>query len=91
MKYQEYINLGFERTDMNDSVEFRNTGYYGYSLEKKINDRMMICVSGGELDNPKLYIKKSNQETYNIVKITPEIVFDFLHEDTGFDYRTMAC
>lgn len=89
MKYQEYINLGFERTDMNDSVEFRNTGYYGYSLEKKINDRMMICVSGGELDNPKLYIKKANQETYHIIKITTEIVSDFFSE--GFDYRTMAC
>jgi hypothetical protein len=29
MYYQEYIDLEFERTDINDSVEFRQTGYYG--------------------------------------------------------------
>lgn len=35
MIYKEYINLGFERNDMNDNIVFMKTGYYGYSLEKK--------------------------------------------------------
>jgi len=78
MKYQKYIELGFERTDMNDNVEFRETGYYGFSLEKKLKNGMLICVSSGELDKPKLYIPKRNAETYHILPINVEIVFDLI-------------
>jgi hypothetical protein len=76
MEYQKYIDLGFERTDMNDNFEFKQTGYHGFCLEKKLNNRVMVCVTSGELDKPKLYIKKSNQDCYNILQITFEIASD---------------
>ena len=45
MNYQKYIDLGFERTDMSCSVEFKRTGYSGFSLTKKINDKLMVRIS----------------------------------------------
>jgi hypothetical protein len=74
MDYQNYIDLGFERTDLNDTVEFKETGYYGFCLEKRINDKMLVSVCSGELDKPKLYIQKAGQECYHIIPITPEMV-----------------
>jgi hypothetical protein len=82
MDYSDYIDLGFERTDTNDEVEFAQTGYYGFALEKQINSNMLICTSSGELNNPKLYIKKRNSETYHILLISNEIVRDLCsHEE----------
>ena len=82
MNYQDYIDLGFKRTDMDDNVEFRQTGYYGYNLEKKINKTTLLVVHSSELDKPRLYIKKKNNllgyETYHIIVITPEIVKDLV-------------
>ena len=78
MNYQEYIDLGFIRTDMNDSVEFKETGYYGYCLEKILSNKVSISVCGGELDSPKLYIKKSFGCTNHIIKMTSEMVKDLL-------------
>jgi hypothetical protein len=76
MEYQKYIDLGFERFDLNCNVEFKQTGYRGFSLEKKINKKQLVCVSSGELDKPKLYIKKRNSETYHIVPISVEAVIE---------------
>ena len=42
MTYQDYINLHFTRWDVNDSVEISQTGYGGFHLERKINDRIPI-------------------------------------------------
>lgn len=79
MTYKDYINRGFTRTNLDDNVEFNNTGYGGYSLEKKVNDKMAISVHFSELDKPKLYISKNdNSETYHILSITPEIVCDLV-------------
>jgi hypothetical protein len=78
MNYQDYIDLGFKRTDMDDNVEFRQTGYYGYNLEKKINKTTLLVVYSGELDKPRLYIKKKNNLLYHIIVITPEIVKDLV-------------
>lgn len=78
MNYKEYIDLGFERTDMNDTVEFNETGYYGYCLEKKLNNKISISVSAGSLDKPKLYIKKSLGDNYHIIQMTVEAVLDLL-------------
>ena len=85
MNYQKYIDLGFERTDINDSVEFKQTGYYGFFLEKKINKKMSVSVYYGELDKPKLYIKKRNSETYNIIQITPDCVIDIFTKKDKFN------
>jgi hypothetical protein len=78
MEYKKYIDLGFERIDMNDAVELRSTGYGGFILKKQINDKIDICVNSGELDKPKLYIKKNNSDTYHILQINTEIVKDLL-------------
>ena len=80
MKYKEYIDLGFERGDTNDRVEFNETGYFGFYLSKKINKKLSIEVVSGELDKPKLYIKKRNSETYHIILIKDEIVMDLIHK-----------
>ncbi len=80
MEYQEYIKLGFTRGDTNDSVEFKRTGYSGFYLEKKVNKRLSISVNAGELDRPKLYLKKYGQETCHIFNITGEMVRDLLYK-----------
>jgi len=80
MKYIDYVIMGFERTEMSCEVEFKETGYRGFALEKKINDNMMVCVSSGSLDAPKLYIKKGNSETYHIIPIPTEAVFDLVKQ-----------
>jgi hypothetical protein len=80
MNYKEYINLGFERTDMSCSVEFEETGYHGFALTKKLQNNHLIEVSSAELQNPKLFIKKRNGETYHIIPISSEAVIDFLHD-----------
>lgn len=78
MKYKDYIDLKFERTDMNDSIEFEQTGYYGFCLSRELNNKVSIHVSGGELDKPKLYIKKPSGSTYHIIQMTGDAVRDLL-------------
>ena len=80
MEYQKYIDLGFKRIDMNCNVEFKKTGYHGFALEKKINEKQMVCVVNGELDKPKLYIKKRGSDTYHIISITAEAVIDLFSD-----------
>jgi len=89
--YKRYIDLGFKRTDLSDNVEFRQTGYYGFTLEKKVNKKLSIAVCSGELDLPKLYIKKRYSETYHIMKIDFETVEDLLYnKPIPIDYSMMA-
>ena len=76
---------------MNDSVEFKETGNYGYCLGIDLSDKMSISVSFGELDKPKLYIKKRNSDTWHIIQINAEIVKDLLSKQSGkFDYNYNA-
>jgi len=75
MDYKKYRDLGFDRTEMNDRVEFEKTGYYGFALEEKVNDKISVCVSSGDLDNPKLYINKK-QDSCHILPISCEAVID---------------
>lgn len=81
MDYQKYIDLGFKRTEMRCNVEFKRTGYDGFALEKELNDRVMVCTVSGELDKPKLYIKKRNGESYHIYNISAEAVIDLFIEN----------
>ena len=76
MGYQEYIKLGFTRTEMNCNLEFSRTGYRGFALEKSLSNNIMVCATSGELDKPKLYIKKRGSETFHIIPISPEAVYD---------------
>jgi hypothetical protein len=50
-------------------------------LSKKINKRQSIEVTSGELDKPKLYIKKRDSDSYHIIPITPDTVIDLLGKD----------
>lgn len=73
--YQWYIDKGFERYELNCSIEKQNTGYGGFGLTKKLNKKMLIEAHIGELDKPKLYIRKSTDpDSYHIIPITPKIV-----------------
>lgn len=85
MEYQKYIDLGFKRTEMNCGVEYKQTGYYGFALEKKINENQMVCVTSGNLDKPKLYIKKRNSETYHIIPIITDVVIDMFSNSENED------
>ena len=91
MEYQKYIDLGFERTNMSCQVEFKQTGYYGFSLEKKLNDKITVCVTSGELDRPKLYIRKRNGDTHHIIRISTDVVMDLFSKSESVDYMTTAC
>ena len=91
MEYQKYIDLGFTRTEMSCGVEFKQTGYYGFALKKKLNDKIMVCVTSNELDKPKLYIKKRSGETYHIMPISTEAVIDLFSKVENVDYITTAC
>ena len=79
LKYEDYIKLGFERTEMNCDVEFKETGYRGFALEKKIGNAMSICVTSENLNSPKLYVKKAFEETYHIIPIPTEAVTSIVY------------
>lgn len=81
MTYKEYIDLGFRRTEMDCGVTFDETGYGGFALTKNINEKMMIEATNDDLNSPKLYILKSNGDSYHIFKITPEAVKDLLSKN----------
>lgn len=72
MKYSDYIELGFERLDLQDEVEFNETGYTGYILTKNLPGLFSIEVCSGNLDKPTLYITK--EDTTHPLSITTEIV-----------------
>ena len=92
MEYKKYIELGFTRTEMNCKVEFNQTGYYGFALEKKLNDKIMVCVTSGELDKPKLYIKKLSGDIYHIMPISTEAVVDLFSKKKDVNtILTTAC
>jgi hypothetical protein len=74
MEYQEYIELGFERIDINDGVVFKETGYYGYILVKKITDKITVEVDWEKLDEPRFLIHKPIEGQVHRIVITPEIV-----------------
>jgi hypothetical protein len=78
MNYEKYINLGFKRIETNDNVEFKQTGYYGFVLTKKISKNVCIEVCSGGLDKPKLYIEKNCLDRNHILNLTPEMVFELL-------------
>ena len=75
MRYKDYTDIGFWRNDMDDSVEYDNTGYKGFYLTKNVTENMHISVCSGELDKPKMYISK-HDGTFHIIMIDGEIVKD---------------
>jgi len=57
MNYKDYIDLGFERIDTYDVVEFERTGSQGFVLVKKLNKKVSIEVCSGSPLSPRLYIE----------------------------------
>ena len=78
MKYQDYIDLGFTRTELEDHVEFRQTGYGGYFLSIEVSAKLFLEVASGELDAPRLYIRKPEEGACHVIKVTPEAVRNLL-------------
>lgn len=76
--YEKYIELGFERIDINDKVEFNETGYYGFILSYKLNKTSNIQVCYGDLDNPILHIRKPKSITNYMLKLTYEHVVELI-------------
>ena len=80
MRYQEYIDLGFERYDLNCSVEKATTGYGGYQLTYRLTKTADIVVLYPELNKHQLYLKKDKElgSPNVIVDITEDIMLDLI-------------
>lgn len=75
MQYQQYIKLKFERQDLNDVIEFNQTGYTGYVLTYKLNEDLMIQVDGSALDKPHLLMRRQkDRDGYHFIEISKERV-----------------
>ena len=78
MDYQEYIDLGFERIEMDCNLEKEKTGYSGFALTKKLNPSSFIEVTSGDLNKPKLYINKEKGFSFHILPLTKEQIIQLL-------------
>lgn len=79
MKYIDYIDRGFERNEMNDTVQYEETGYKGFYLVKKITKKVTVEVGDSELDNPFLYIEQKEGEFISF-PLTPELVMNWFEK-----------
>ena len=86
MKYIDYIDRGFERNEMNDTVQYNETGYKGFYLVKKLTKKVTVEVLDSELDNPVLYIEQKEGEFISF-PLTPELVMNWF-EKNRTDERT---
>jgi hypothetical protein len=77
MKYQDYIDKGFERHQMSDDVEYSNIGFQPYFLIKTIAKNVMIEVYCTELDKAYLWIHINENESKKIL-LTPEQLEEML-------------
>ena len=92
MNYQDYINLGFHRIEMNDHIIMRETGYGGFVLHKEINPHVHISISSEALNEPKLYVdvevEKLEGDLHHIIPIPSEAVEAILKFIGGNNERT---
>lgn len=80
MRYIDYINIGFERCESNDTVQYNETGYKGYYLVKKLTKKVTIEVSDLDLDKPNLYIEQKEGEFISL-PLTPELVMNWFEKN----------
>ncbi len=79
MNYQEYIDLGFERIDINDEVSFERNGYKGFILTKKLRKGVNIEVCSDNLGQPRLYIEKKDHDIENfILRLNKDMIIELL-------------
>lgn len=55
MTYQDYIQLGFKRINLDDEVHFNSTGNKLFCLQFKVNKHLIVEAEIGE--DPTLYYK----------------------------------
>ena len=77
MKYQDYINKGFERHQMSDDVEYSNIGFQPYCLTKTIAENVLIEVYCTKLKKAYLWIHINENESKKIL-LTPEQLEEML-------------
>ena len=75
MRYKDYIDLGFTRTETDDTVELDNNGYFGFALEKQITENIKVYVHWLKLDKPMLVVR-SNGDYIHKIELTTDIVRD---------------
>ena len=79
MNYQEYIDLGFERIDINDEVSFERNGYKGFILTKKLRKGVNIEVCSDNLYQPRLYIEKKDHDIECfILRLNKDMIIELL-------------
>jgi hypothetical protein len=79
MNYQDYIDLDFKRIDTEDEVYFERTGYKGFILTKKLRKGVAIEVCSDNLDQPRLYIKKKDNDIECFIyKLNKEQIIELL-------------
>lgn len=89
MIYQEYIDLEFERHDMSDQVLFKQIGYSGFYLTKRINKKLSVSVYHDELDKPRLYVEGEDKSPFVVLNTEMvKMIFKKKHEVSH--YSSMA-
>ena len=79
MNYKEYIDLGFERIDINDEVSFERNGYKGFILTKKLRKGVNIEVCSDNLGQPRLYIEKKDHDIECfILRLNKDMIIELL-------------
>lgn len=78
MIYKKYIELGFERHDLDDEVEFNQTGYGGFYLKYKLRKGVNIFANSEDLNRPRVYIKNKRETPDYIIELTFDNVVDLL-------------
>ena len=84
MKYQELIDLGFKRTQIEDSVEFKKTGVEGYFLIFKLKKHIYLEVQWNSLNKIRLWIDTNNDSESYHIDLTEEQMKELVKQHKSF-------
>ena len=84
MKYQEFIDLGFKRTQSEDSVEFKQTGIEGYWLTFKLKRTIYIEVYWNHLNKIRLCINTNDDSESYHIDLTEEQMKELVKQHKSF-------
>ena len=84
MKYQEFIDLGFKRTQSEDSVEFKQTGIEGYWLTFKLKRTTYIEVYWNHLNKIRLCINTNDDSESYHIDLTEEQMKELVKQHKSF-------
>ncbi len=87
MIYQDYIDLEFERHDMSDQVLFKQIGYSGFYLTRRINKKLSVSVYHDELDKPRLYVEGEDKSPFVVLSTEMvKMIFKKKHEVSHYSF-----